>query len=272
MPYRPQRVPYEERPRASGRWAAGLALSAALALTFIVASLFQLTGETMARPALRDALNALVEGDALVARNYDDLRGRAEASNRGDTLELRDYPIAIPLSREEVLASSQDDIRRLLLERGVERLYDDGTSVLRDDTASVGAGRFTAAGTVGELLGFLTRDVHAILGVLTLVLAGISVILAIVLAGICRGFGRAMALGAATLVASLPLLLGGSAASLYARASADADSEYLRHEFLQIAQDLAGLPVRNGMVLLLGGAAVLIAGVACARISDARRE
>jgi hypothetical protein len=266
-----QRVDHEERRPAAGRWVAGLALSAVLAVTFIALSLFQITGETMARPALRDALNALVEGDAIVARNYEDLRGRAEASQPGELLELRDYPIAIALSREDVLASSQDDIRRLLLNGGVDRMYDDGTSVLRDDEFSGTAGRFTAAGTVGQFLGFLRRDVHAILGVLTLVLAGISVILAIVLAGLCRGFGRAVALGAATLVASLPLLLGGSAAWLYARASANADSEYLRHEFLRIAQDLAGLPVRNGIVLLLAGAAVLIVGAACARTTDARR-
>jgi hypothetical protein len=270
MAYRPEPVHYQDRARAPGRWAAGLALTVALALTFVAVSLFQLTGETAAKPALRDALNALVEGDGVVARNYEDLRARAEASKPGETLQLRDYPIAIDLSREEVLAASQDDITRTLLDRGVDRLYDDGTSALRDDESSGGAGRFTAAGTVGEFMGFLRSGVHVILAVLTLVLAGISVVLAIILAGFCRGFGRAVALGAAVLVASLPLFLGGIASYLYARSSVDADGEYLRQEFMQIAQDLAWLPVRNGLAFMLVGAAVMLVGAAWARFADAR--
>jgi hypothetical protein len=271
MAYRALPVQYEESPRASGRWAVGLALTLALAATFIVFSLYQLTGETIARPALRDALNALVEGDAVIERNYEDLRVRAEASRPGETLELRDYPIAIPLTREEVLGSSQGDIRQTLLDRGVERLYDDGESALRSDESGGGPGRFTTAGAVGQFVGFLREGVHAMLGVLTLVLAGISVVLAIVLAALCRGFGRAVALGIAALAASLPLLFGGLAAYSYARASADADGEYLRRELMLVAQDLAWLPVRNGLVVLVAAGAVLMIGAACARIADLRR-
>ena len=270
MAYRPAPVHYEERPTGCGRGAMWLALTGVLALTFIALSLWQLTGETTAKPALRDALNALAEGDGVVVRNYDDLRSRAEASQAGETLELRDYPVSIELDRDEVLASSQSDIRATLLARGVDRLYDDGTDVLRADGAEDGAGRFTAAGAVGELMGFLTDDVHAILGWLTLVLAGISVALAIALTGLCREFGRAVALGAATFAASIPLLLGSLAFYLYARSSADGDSEYLRHEFMLIARDLAWLPVRNGLAFMLVGAVLLIAGAVCARIADAR--
>jgi hypothetical protein len=271
MSYRPEPVHYQERTRAPGRWAVGLALAASAAATFIALSLWQLTDAGTAKPALRDALHALVEGDAVVARNYDDLRARAEATQSGDTLELRDYPVAVPLSREEVLASSQADITITMLDRGVEALYDDGAGAFRDENSGADPGRFTAAGAVGEFMGFLRGDVHAILGVLALVLAGISVVLAIMLAALCRGFGRAVALGAVTLVASLPLLLGGIAAHLYARASADGGSEYVRREFMQIAQDLAWLPVRNGLALVALGAAVMVAGSVCARIADGRR-
>jgi hypothetical protein len=251
------------------RWGAGLALSASLSLCFIVMSLYQLTGEAAAKPALRDALNALVEGDAVIARNYDDLRARAEAAEPAASLEIRDYPIAIPLSGEEVLVATREDISAILLERGTERLYDDGTGVLRDDDAGL-AGRFTAAGAADEFLGFLRSGVHVKLGVLTLVLAGISVGLAMVLAMLCHGFGRAVAIGAAVLVASLPLLLGGLAAYAYARASGDAGGEYLRREFMQIVKDLAWLPVRNGIAIALVGAAVVAAGAVSARITGAR--
>jgi hypothetical protein len=271
MAYRPQQVHYEEQPRGCGRGVVWLALSGVLAFTFMAFSLFQLTGDTTARPALRDALNALVEGDGVVARNYEDLVARAEASQPDDTLELRDYPISIPLSPEEVLASSQDDINATLLERGVDRLYDEGTDAFRDDGGD-GAGRFTAAGAAGSLLGFLTDDVHVMLGVLTLVLAGISVALAIALVAVCRGFGRMTACGAATIAASLPLLLVGLLAYVSARSEADAEDEYVRHELMLIAEDLAWLPVRNGLAFMLVGAALLISGAVCARLSDARRS
>jgi hypothetical protein len=158
----------------------------------------------------------------------------------------------------------------MLLARGTERLYDDGTDALRAEDGGDGAGRFTAAGTVGEFMGFLTSDTHVILAVLTLVLAGISVALAIVVAVMSRGFGRAVALGSAVFVASMPLALGGLAAYFYARTSADGESEYLRHEFMLIARDLAWLPVRNGLALMLVGALMLVAGAVCARLSDAR--
>lgn len=246
-------------------------MSVALALAFTGLSLYQLTDEDTAKPALRDALNALVEGDAVVARNYEDLRSRAEASQPGDVLELRDYPIALPMSRDDVLAASESDITGILLERGVDALYDDGTDALRDEGASDGAGRFTAAGAVGTGMGFLRGDVHAILGVLTLVLAGVSVVLAIILVVLCRRFGRAVALGAAAFVASMPLLLGGVMVHASARSAADGDGEYVRREFMVIAQDLSWLPVRNGFALMAAAAAVLIAGAVCARISDARR-
>ena len=271
MASRPEPVHYEEPPRGCGRGAAWLALTFVLSLTFTALSLFQLTGATIAEPALRDALNALVEGDGVVARNYEDLVARAEASQAGDTLELRDYPISIPLSREEVLASTEGDINATLLERGVDRLYDDGTDAFLDDGGD-GAGRFTAAGAAGSLLGFLTDDVHVMLGVLTLVLAGISVALAIALVAVCRGFGRMTAPGAATVAASLPLLLVGLIAYASARSGADGESDYVRHEFMLIAEDLAWLPVRNGLAFMLVGAAALIAGAVCARLSDGRRS
>ena len=264
--------PADGVPGGIGKWAAASALVLVLGMTFVCLQLFQLTARSTSEPALRRALNALVEGDAIVERNYDDLRGRAEASQPGATLELRDYPVAVPLTREEVLAASKDDLRRLLLDRAVERMYADGTSVLRDDGAAGSAGRFTASGVVDESLGFLREDVHGTLAVLTLALAGMSVLLAVVLAAFCKGFGRVSAIGVAVLAASLPLLLGGLAVRVYAKASAGADGEYLRGELLEIGASLAWLPVRNGIVFTLMGAAVLTIGMVCARWSDGRRR
>jgi hypothetical protein len=227
--------------------------------------LFQLTSGTVSRPALRRALNALVEGDAVIARNYDDLRARAEAAAPGETLLLRDYPIDVPLTREEVLSSTPETVRTVLLERATERLYADGTGVLRGEGGD-SSGRFTAAGVVDESLGFLRSGVHAILGVVTLVLAGISVCIAAALVALCRGFGRLVALGATALVAAIPVLVGGLALWGYTNAAAGSD-EYLRAELMGVAASLAVLPVRNGAALCVLGVTTLILGIAGARLS-----
>ncbi len=255
-----------------GKWAAALAFVLVLGMALVSLQLFQLTARSTAEPALRRALNALVEGDAIIERNYEDLRGRAEASQPGETLLLRDYPVAVPLTREEVLASSKDGLRRILLDRASDRMYDGGTSVLRGDSASSSAGRFTSAGVVDESLGFLRERVHGILALLTLALVAVSALLATVLAAFCRGFGRLVSIGAAVLVASAPLVLGGLAMGLYASASAGADDEYLQGELFEIAASLAWLPTRNGIAFTLMGAAMLAIGAVCARLADSRRR
>ncbi len=265
-------APHPAAGGGAGKWAAALALVLVLGMALISLQLFQLTSRSTSEPALRRALNALVEGDGIIERNYDDLRVRAEASQPGETLLLRDYPVAIPLTREEVLASSKDSLRRVLLDRASERMYDGGTSVLRGDRASGSAGRFTSAGVVDESLGFLRARVHGILALLTFALMAAGALLAFVLAAFCRGFGRFVGVGAALVAASAPLLLSGLSIGLYARASAGAEDEYLQVELFEIAASLAWLPVRNGAAFVLFGAAMLAVGAICARLADGRRR
>ena len=256
----------------SGKWAAALAFGLVLGMALISLQLFQLTARSTSEPALRRALDALVEGDAIIERNHDDLRGRAEASAPGETLLLRDYPVAVPLTREEVLDSSKESLRLILLDRAIERLYQSGTGVLRGADFSGVAGRFTAGGVLDESLGFLRERVHGILALLTLTLVAASALFAFVLAAFCRGFGRLVGIGAVVLVAAAPLLLGGLSMRLYARGATGADDEYLQGELFEIVASLAWLPIRNGAAFALFGAAVLATGAVCARLADSRRR
>jgi hypothetical protein len=264
LEYKPA-VRAEASPRRAAKWGAALAVVVLLALTLVSLQLFQLTSESVSRPALRRAINALVEGDAVIQRNYEDLRARAEASQSGDTLELRDYPVSVPLTRDEVLASTPDTLRVLLLDRAVERMYEDGTGVLREGNGGA-AGRFTAAGFVDESLSFLRSPVHGTLAVVTLILAGLSVVASIVLIALCRGFGRIVAVGAVMTIASLPVLVGGLITRAYA-ATSSGSSEYLRSELMDVAENLSWIALRNGAALCAIGLVVLIIGVAAARLS-----
>ncbi len=246
--------------RNGGTWGTGLLLFAALAALFLSLQIFQASAEGPAKRTHERAIAALTEIDTLLARNYGDLRERAEASQPGETLLLRDYPVEVPLTREEVLAGDEAAFRELLLTRSADVMYADGTSALRDSEGADSVGRFTAAGVVDRSLDLLRKDVHDLTRVTTFVLGAICIFLAVTLATVTRGFGRLGSVGIVLLLASLPLALGGLAVRLTMRTGTDGDGEYVGGELLDIGATMALIPIRNGLAFAtLGGAFVLIA-------------
>jgi hypothetical protein len=253
--------------RNIGKWMAAFALFLVLLATLVSLQAFQLTAEGPSLQTLRRTIAVTTEIDALIDRNYDDLQRRAEASDAGDVLILRDYPIDVPLTREEALGASPDELRELLLSRSAALMYEDGTGVLRDADGSGRPGRFNAAGLIDSFLDVQRDGTHTAFGVTTIVLAALSALLAMTLAALCRGFGRLAAIGAVTVAASLPVLLFG----LLGRASSpDSDTEYIERELIAIGESLAWIPIRNGLAFVAFGAILLIAGIVGARIADAR--
>lgn len=256
--------------RNVGKWGVALALFLSLCALLISLLAFQLTAEGPAKRTLRRAIAATTEIDTLIERNYDDFQARAAELEDGDVIELRDYPISVPLTPGEARGISRDELRDVLLDRSADRVYDEGTGVLRDDEASGRVGRFTAAGVMRSSLGLLRDSVHDAFGVLTYVLAALCLVLAGMLAWACRGFGRMTSVGATLLLAATPLLLAGIGARFYMRIASDADTEYLERELLEIGQGLAWVPIRNGAAFTALGAVILVLGFALARWSDAR--
>lgn len=252
-----------------GRVGVAILLVLAVGVMLISLTLYQLTAEGPAKDAHRRAVAALTEIDALIDGQYDDLQTRAESAQPGESLQLRDFPLAIELRPDEVRGASRDDLRRTVLARSADRLYDDGTGALRETAeATDDAGYFSAAGFTDTFLGFLTRRNHAILAVLTFVTASICATLAAWLASLCRGFARLAAVAGALLVASLPIVLAGVLLRLSARSGGD--TEYIERELLEIAESLAWAPIRNGLAFTALGALLLIVGVACAAWTDRR--
>ena len=272
MPGRSYPSPPNHAPGSgASQWLLGFLLVAAIAALFLALQLFQATSEGPAKQALRRSTAAVTEIDALIERNYDDLQRRAEASQRGESLQLSGYPIEVPLDREEALGISKDDLRQVLLDRSTDLMYSKGTSVFRDpDQATSDAGPFTAAGAVDNALGLLRNGVHDIVAVLTVALAALCIALALALAAACRGFGRLTAIGAAVLTASLPLLLISLAVRAYMGNADGEGTEYIERELLSIGESLAWIPVRNGIAFTALGAILLLAGVVFGRWSEGR--
>ena len=258
--------------RNFGKWSVALALFAALLALFTSLQLFQVTAEGAAKRTLRRSVAALTEIDPLLDRNYDDLQRSADNAGAGETVELRDFPIAIELQPNEVLGTSKDQIRSTLLDRSADVMYSHGSASLRAQAAKDGSiGRFSMAGVTRHGLGFLRSRNHDILAVTTIVLAAVCAALAITLASMCRGFGRLTGIGFVIVAASIPVVLGGIGARFYMRIATDGDTEFIQREFLAIGQALAWIPIRDGAAFTILGLLFLTIGSVCAVWAD-RRE
>ena len=258
--------------RNFGKWSVAFALFAALLALFTSLQLFQVTAEGAAKRTLRRSVAALTEIDPLLDRNYDDLQRSADNAGAGETIELRDFPIAIALRPNEVLGKSKEQIRSTLLDRSADVMYAHGSSSLRAQAAKDGSvGRFSMAAVTQHGLGFLRSRNHDILAVTTFVLAAVCAALAITLASMCRGFGRLTGIGFVIVAASIPIVLGGIGARFYMRIATDGDTEFIQREFLAIGQALAWIPIRDGAAFTILGLLFLTIGGICAVWAD-RRE
>ena len=257
--------------RNFGRWAVGFAFLLSTTALLISLQLFQVTAEGASKRTLRRAVAALTEIDPLVDRNYATLQQRAITASPDETVRLPDYPLDIPLGKEEVLNGSKDEVRNLLLDRSADLMYREGTGPLRTvNGRTQDVGMFSVGGITDDGLGFLTSRHHDILGVLTFALAVLSLILGVSLAFLCRGFGRLASVGGVVLMTSVPLALAGIGTRLYMRHASGGDTEYIQREFLSIGQGLAWIPIRDGIAFTVLGAVFLALGVGGAVWSDRR--
>jgi hypothetical protein len=201
----------------------------------------------------------------LLDRNFEDFSRRASELDAGETVELRDYPISIPLTRDEAAAMDRDALRETLLSRSVDAMYRDGTDALRDQEASGGPGRFTTSGFVRRALDVLRSDVHDVMLVVTIILAVTSALLAGWLAAMTRRFARLTAVGFVVLCAGLPMLVLSVATRVNASVTADDDTEYVQRELLELGEALVWIPIRNGLAFCALGLAFLVIGLAASR-------
>jgi hypothetical protein len=251
--------------RGVGKWSVAFLFFLTLTALLVSLQLFQITAEGASKRTLRRAVAALSEIDPLLDRNYEALRQEAAGAGPDDAaaadLQLRDFPVDVRLTPDEVRNSSRQQLRDLLLDRAAGEMYAHGSSVLREsDVSTHDVGAFSIAGVTSDSLGFLRSRNHDVFGAITFVLAVLCLILGVSLAALCRGFGRLSSVGAVVLAASVPLLLTGIAARFYMRIVSAADNEYVQHEFLSIGQALAWIPIRDGLAFTALGVLLLAVG------------
>jgi hypothetical protein len=250
--------------RPEGRGRAGLAAfvamlaGGALALALAVASFAQVSSEPVAREAHEAGIVAITEVDALIALHASELQ--AQLDEGAARVTLPGYPVLeVARFREALVASS------------AALVYERGASALREpEGASVG-GSLTLRG-VEATLDWLTRERHSWGRMALWPLGAISALLVLVALGSARGLGRLVALGGALAWAGVLVV----AATLLVRSrvggTADGVEGSMATEYARIWRTLLDVPLENGLIALVLGAALAIPAAVIARRSHHRVE
>lgn len=260
-PYRPA-IDHHATPddqRNVAKWMLGFVAFLTLTLALGALQLYQASSEGTAKASLQRATAALTEIDALLGRHYDEMQEQAEGAQAGGSVELEDYPIALGLTKEDVLGTPKAELRAMMLARSADRLYEDGTGVLRETAEGKGAGGvFSIAGLTDRMLGQLTDTNHGRSAIASMVLFGMAAAMCAATSAACRGWGRLAAPGLVLAAAGAAVLIGGLAVLGYAGAQG---GDYVRQEFFGVIEDLAMAPVRNGAACVVAGAAIVVVAV-----------
>jgi hypothetical protein len=243
----------------------GFALAAALLALLVALSLLQLSAPGPANRALRRSLASLTEIDSLLAAHGPSLREQAESS-AGEPLSLPDYPLEVVLSTEEV-RRPPTEVRDALLGRSAELVYDEGAGAFREEGQSGGISRLSAEGAVRTSLDFLTASSHDALRLTTLALAVLCVALSGGLVLLLRGYRGLTALGATVAAASLLFLLLAVVVRLALSLAGVATDDYITTQLLDLTEDAAWAPLRDGLALGGLGVALMALGLAGSRLS-----
>ena len=248
--------------------AASLLLAAVLTAWLAAFSLAQATTPEVALPAIRRAAIVITGIDGLIDVHAANLEEQARS---GEPIILPSYPLAVAVPAREVVTADGALDRRLLRDALVERstllLREEGLAAFRDPEGDITApSRFSSAGLIDQLIVRLRESEHERWGSLLTPLGYASLLLAAAVLLLGVGFGRPIRLGGAILVSGA-LVLAGALLVRFAIGLLGDDGA-LGDELRSIVNTLAGAPIRNGLLMVIGGAAILLPALALDRLFE----
>lgn len=199
------------RERIYGRAASSREGRASLAVMALAVSVFlligavsarQITGPGPARNILEAAVAVATEIDQVIAEDHEALRQMAESSDAA-SFTIPDYPIDVSLTRDEILNSSDAQLRGLILERSSGLIYASGLDAF-DRTGNQSFSRFSSLGMLEFAVGQVSAANHDRANALAIafLLAVAATACFALLAG--EGWRRLRAVGLGTLIGALP--------------------------------------------------------------------
>lgn len=248
--------------------AASLLLALAITAWLAAFSLAQATTPEAALPAIQRAAIVLTGIDGLLDVHAANLDEQALA---GEPIIVPGYPLDVPVPVAEVSDGDgtldQQALRDVLVERSADLLREEGFAAFRDPGGQIAApSRFSSAGLLDGLITRLRASEHERWSsfVEPLGYASLALSAAVLLLGV--GFGRLIRLGGAALIAGVLIVAG--ALLIRFMFGVLADDGAIGDEARAILNTLAGAPIRNGLLMALGGAAILLPALALDRLFE----
>jgi hypothetical protein len=244
--------------RAVSQWLIGVALAVLLTLFFVAISAVQLSSEGTGQRLLRRSVAVSTQIDAVLTDLQVALRERAREGS-GETVRVPDFPVPVDLTREEALRLEGPALRERILSEASDRLYEDGMSAWSagDPDARQSIETISVPGALKRGLGLITAANHDRMIIAAAVLGVLSAMCAALLAASVRSWGRLVALGAATIVAALPLL-AAAVAVRFAFRTAQEEADPFVWGLLELGVEAMWVPIRNYLALTVLGFTVLL--------------
>ena len=244
--------------RNAAAWIAAVALGGLAAAALVAHSVVQATSDEVARPALRNAINAIAEPEALIDLHFERVVEAATRAAPGEDVVVPGYAVVgVALTAEEAASGDRARMRDALLERSVTLVRAQGRRALAErGIAPPVRDRFSTAGAVAALLDGLTTATHENWADWRTRLVVAAAVLGVAVAALPRGFNGVLGLGAALLGAGV-LVAVGSLVLRVALSAASVEGALL-DEYLRIGRDLTLIPLRNGIVLGAAGAVLVL--------------
>ncbi len=191
-----------------------------------------------------------------------DLQVALEAEARegdADPVRLPDFPVPVDIPRDEALALEGSALRERILSEAGATLYRDGMSAWADadDDGDQRIETISVAGALKRGLGLIMDKNHDRMVIAAVVLGFLSAVLAALLVASTRSWGRLVALGAATIVAALPLL-AAAVGVRFALRTAQEEADPFVYGLLELGVEAMWVPIRNYLALTALGFAVML--------------
>ena len=254
---------YGEATRFSeGRRSFVLVLLTICVFVFIVSlSCRQATAAGPARNVLESGIVTLTDLDQLITDEGPALRKLAAESEDGQVV-IPGYPLDVVLTRAEVAESTDAELRTLILERSSALLYARGLGAF-DRTGDQSIRRFSIQGILEVGVSQVSQSTHDRASLFAMIsLLGCALCGAIVVAS-GSGWGRMRSLGLAAAAGAIPVAIMFFFLRLLVAQIGDDDP--FVGGYRDITRAVLSVPLRNSMIVLVMGLAIVAASVILSR-------
>ncbi|MBA4179715.1 MAG: hypothetical protein C0506_03920 [Anaerolinea sp.] len=253
--------------RDGRRGLATIALAVSVFLLVAAVSARQLTAPGPARSILESGIALTTEIEQVIAEDHDALRQLVE-SNNSAVFTIPDYPLDVVLTRDEILKSTDAQLRETVLARSSGLVYAHGLDAF-DRTGNQSFGQLSTQRLLEFGVGQFSQETHRRANVLSVVFLLATAAAACFVVASREGWGRSRALGLATILGAVPgiLIVGLVWLAVGRMGGGDPFVADLR----QVVQTALLAPLRNYLAVFILGALLAALGVAMAMI-DARLE